>query len=86
MNDKKVFSYKLNCNKVITLLQSRVDLNCNNARKCNTLISWFKKCILSHFQAHIFAKYIVYMYMKMYLYKVILPMNDKKCVLVQTQL
>ena len=42
MNDKKVFSYKLNCNKVITLLQSRVDLNCNNARKCNKLISWFK--------------------------------------------
>ena len=39
---KKVFSYNLNCNKVITLLQLLDNLNCNNARKCNKLISWFK--------------------------------------------
>ena len=42
MNDKNVFSYKLNCNKVITILQSRVALNFDNTRKCNKLISWFK--------------------------------------------
>ena len=39
---KNVFSCKLNCNKVITLLQLLVDLNCKNARKFNKLISWFK--------------------------------------------
>ena len=59
MNDKKVFSYKLNCNKVITLLQSRVDLNCNNARKCNKLISWFKIASYRIFK-HIFLQNIVY--------------------------
>ena len=59
MNDKKVFSYKLNCNKVITLLQSRVDLNCNNARKCNKLISWFKIASYRIFK-HICLQNIVY--------------------------
>ena len=55
---KKVFTYKLNCNKVITLLQLLVDLNCYNDRKCNKLISWCKIASYRIFK-HILLRNIV---------------------------